>query len=98
MEHLTRQGRGATARDDGRAHPQVTIKCIRWVNSIIGLGGGFSREGLLLPVDVWSAVMDAAPEDGLIEVRINADSTTVMTLEIERLESGELLVRGWSSE
>jgi len=76
------------------------ISGIRWADSVIrdsvvdSVGKVCSS-----PVDVWSAaVIDATSEDGLMEVRINADSTTVMTLEIERLQSGELLVRGWSSE
>ena len=100
----TRRDRAEAARQletmVGHICSGETIEGIRWADSIIRDSVVDSVEKVCSsPVDVWSAaVMDAASEDGLIEVRINADSTTVMTLEIERLESGELLVRGWSSE
>lgn len=76
------------------------IQGIRWADSIV-------RDSVVNSIEKacsasegeWSAaVVDDASEEGLVEVRINRDSRTAMTLRIERLSSGALLVRGWSSE
>ncbi|MEE2907631.1 MAG: hypothetical protein VX527_07340 [Planctomycetota bacterium] len=37
-------------------------------------------------------------EDPMIEVRIALENRNVMTLEVEEMPGGKLLVRGWSSE
>ncbi|MBG84700.1 MAG: hypothetical protein CMJ40_09160 [Phycisphaerae bacterium] len=73
---------------------------IRWADSIV-------RDSVVKSIEQacssskgsWSAaVIDDASAEGLLEVRINTDSRTAMTLRVERLASGDLLVRGWSSE
>ena len=44
------------------------------------------------------AVSDSDDERPIVEVRIARDNQNVMTLEVEELSDGHLLVRGWSSE
>ena len=73
---------------------------VRWADSIIRDSVVNSIEQLCSSSEgVWSAaVVDDGSDAGVVEVRINRDSRTAMTLQIERLSSGDLLVRGWSSE
>ena len=78
----------------------VAIEGVRWADAIIRDSVVGSIEQLCSSsVGEWSAaVIDPSSDDNVMEVRINADSRTAMTLEIEQLSGGDLLVRGWSSE
>ena len=78
----------------------VAIEGVRWADAIIRDSVVGSIEQLCSSsVGDWSAaVIDTSSDDNVMEVRINADSRTAMTLEIEQLSGGDLLVRGWSSE
>lgn len=77
------------------------LESIRWGDALV-------REAVTEAVDALCstleenrtvvAVAGSDAEDPFIEVRIALDSRNVMTLEVEQMSDGILLVRGWSSE
>lgn len=73
---------------------------IRWADAVIRDSVVNSMEELCSSSDgdPSAVVVDEPSEDGSVEVRITSDSRTVMTLKVEPLSGGALLVRGWSSE
>jgi len=79
---------------------ETPVQGVRWADSIIRDSVVTSiRQLCSSSMDALSAaVIDDPSVEGLLEVRITADSKTAMTLQVERLASGDLLVRGWSSE